>query len=325
MILYFMSILIIPLNIWVASVGICVFSGVSEIFGYYPNDLIFNYNTTEDSSKNFSIINILMLLGYMVSNIVGGLFLDNLPEIYLVILATCIYLCGSLPLLVIYIKNRHNKLFNNEAISNAYLVVKDNKITEKSSSTPKKLVLIYFLIYSLSCVGELNLSGYSLYIYLKTGSYSASALMWAGFELCEIVVYMFMGFITSKLDITKIVVISYILSGMTSLIVLFNLPTVPGIILMSAGGFLYPFIQTFVYNQMLTRSQVVGCTKKMFEYRYYGYSIGNILCVFLGLATLNGMFIVMLVSDCATGILLPYTEEKTRKIIVDDINKNDIK
>ena len=106
MLCYYIFILLIPINVWVACIGILIFSGISESFKNIPTDTVYNYNSLNAGSNTLGFTKVLERLGVVGAQVMGALFLDNLPKWILIIVSLAIYLISTLPLFISYLKSK---------------------------------------------------------------------------------------------------------------------------------------------------------------------------------------------------------------------------
>jgi len=167
----------------------------------------------------------------------------------------------------------------------------------------------------------------SLYLFkVSSSSYGFVSYIQASF-------YAFFGFgcfiagkLDDKIDITNIVSIFCVFSGIVVCIVpfVYNLIWLE-VILFAIIGFLYSFISIFCYSRMMMRCKIMGVGNLALYYRAQASRTSMILI--FGIAAISpilfipSFFIVGgIFASCALAI--PVNEESTRKILVDYLENN---
>ena len=79
--------------------------------------------------------------GLLLAIIMGGLFLEKLGRFIPIIIAIVSYLISIIPLIIYYIKEKKNPIFNKDAVSNAIATFKESKVKKLQEAAIKKKVL----------------------------------------------------------------------------------------------------------------------------------------------------------------------------------------
>lgn len=332
MLLYYIFILLINVNVWVACIGILIFSGISDSFKYIPTDTVYNYNSLNSGSNTLGFTKVIERLGVVGAQVMGALFLDNLQTYILIIVSLSIYLISTLPLFISYIKYRGNSAFNVEGISNAQAQFSHNEEKMKKSKViSKKIFILYVISYMLFCMCDLNMSIFGLFLYVKVDKYYIVGILSIIYYAIQIPFNSLVGKIDQKKDLLPYVVISSIASGLFTVVIGLIMATssfttthiIICMALFAVMGTMYPFVTIFYFDRMLLKSKILGKSNEMIVAREFSGTLAQLLSVVPGLGgSFIAIFIVMGVSFMIGGITLPIVEEKTRKYLVNYLQNN---
>ena len=332
MLLYYIFVLLIGVNVWVACIGILIFSGMSESFKFIPTDAVYNYNSLNSGSNTLGFTKVLERIGVVAAQLMGALFLDNLPQTLLIVISLVLYLVSTLPLFISYFKYRGSSSFNVEGISNAQQQFKTNKEkAEKGKLITKKIFISYCISFALFCMCDLNTSVFGLFLYVKLDKYSIVGILSLLYYAVQIPFNAIVGKIDAKKDLLPYVVVSSIATGcFTAIIGLmmfspnFNtIMIVLSLVFFLIMGAMYPFVTIFFFDRMILKSKIMGKSSEMIAAREYSGTFGQLISV---LPALGGCFpagfIFMGLAFILCGATLPLVEEKTRKWLVNYLQNN---
>lgn len=331
--LYNVFIILLDVNLWVGVCGVCLFYGMDQSFKYCANELIYNYSSLNRGGKSLGITRVFEQLGAIASIIVGGVLLD-IDRVLVVIISLSLYAISLVPLLIYYFKSRKNKLFNKDAISNA--MEKFNKDEEHSAYNKKivkKILFGYALVYFVFCVIDYFPSLYQLQLFFDgsdkfTMAGVFSAIFNAGFGVGSFIA----GKQNDKIDLTRSVQIACGTIGVCMAMLAFVQNEIIIYILFAMTGFVYPYISVFVYQRLLVKSRILGASNWAILYReeasvvsyIFIFGISLILSI-LPKVVLFAIFLVIAAAFIFCIYLIPKNEEKTRKLLVDFLEDNEIK
>lgn len=291
-----------------------------------PSSIIFSYNNLDNSARSMSITLTFEQIGDVSAMILGALFLDNVPVYYLIIISISLYILAVVPLIIFYVKNRKNKFFNKEYVSNALETFKDekkNSIQKLSNSVIKKYGFQHLFYYGTETF--YLLLPLAIYIYYKKFIYAS--IITAIYDIILLIASPVIGWLDEKFDLSKVISIACFLSG--ALIIVFSilvpntnlflvLCILSALISITSG---FPFIITEA--RMLLKTRVLGISNRAIE---------TTLCcglfadaVYQSLGFLLPIFAPMIFGGLgviAFSIINPIVEEKTRKDMVDFIQQN---
>ena len=332
MLLYYIFILLIDVNVWVACVGILIFSGISESFKSIPTDTIYNYNSLNSGSNTLGFTKVLERIGIVTAQVMGALFLDNLPKYILIVISLSIYLISTLPLFISYIKSKGDKTFNIDGISNAQAQFQNNEEkAKKYNEITKKTFVLYGISFMLFCMCDLNTSLFGLFLYVKVDKYSIVGILSMIYYAIQIPFNSLVGKLDQKKDLLPYVVASSIVSGLCTFIIgLMMISSTFGtthivisMVLFAIMGAMYPFVTIFYFDRMLLKSKILGKSNNMIILREYtGYG-AQLLSAIPGLGgSFVALFVFMGAMFIVGGATLPIVEEKTRKYLVNYLQNN---
>lgn len=308
----------------VCIIGICVFSALSSSFGEIPNTAIYNYVSTNKKERTLGWTAFIEQMGYVVALVGGGLFLDNLPIMYLIIASLAIYTVSVIPLVVFYIMNKKNPTFNQEAITNAeeFYSKADNAKTRK---VKKKFILGYLLYTSLACIIDVFYCLLSFSIYIGSSSFFMSGIMCGLFDFLYGLSYMFVGYWYEKKDLKVWAILSGIFICVSYLVIAFVNVQWLTCVLFALNGAVYPVLVMYVYQSLLNKSRILGVSNRVLLARTCGwYAVEGTGYLFAGLCGIIPGFIFVAVVGITGSVLIGVNEDKTNKLLVDFINDNDI-
>jgi len=305
-----------------------IFYGFTVAFKDIPMEFVFSYSTLNKGASSNGFSRLLEYCGVISAIIIGGAFLDNMPKWVAIMVACLAYLISVIPLFVYYLKNRKNKGFNKEAVSNAVESFKDIKIKKHQQNIiSKKLLTRYFIIYLLFCVYDALMSLFNLYLFkVSAESYSFTSYIQASFYAMFGLGCFVAGKMDEKLDLTKIVSLCCVVSGLIVCIIPFVAHMLwLEIILFGIVGFLYSFISIFCYSRMMTRCKIMGVSNRALLNRAQASRWAQM--IIYGVAMISPVMFIpafiltgLMFGSCS--FVIPINEEKTREILVDYLQNN---
>jgi len=328
--LYNIFIFVLDYNLIIGVIGVCIFHSLDHALNYLSREIIFNYSSLTNKNDGKSSIGVTRLfeqIGTIVALLVGGYLLD-INKTLVLIMSLVIYFISVVPLVMFYIKCRHQKTFNKDATSNAVstLSKKNDELKAESKRLSKKLLVTYFFVYFSFAFVDLLQTTYGLFVFSKQGEFAIAGILNAVFNAFYALGFYVAGIINEKHDTTRLVSIASVVIA----IAVVALPFVPinsmFVLICAIYGiiaFSYPFISLFVLDRMLSKSRIMACSNRALYSREtacvtaycFGYSFG-----FIGLL---GIFIVTGVAMLTSAFVIPICEEKTRRHLVDYLQNNE--
>lgn len=305
-----------------------VFHSLAVAFKDLPMELTYNYASYGKGSSSNGLSRLLEYVGVISAIIMGGLFLDYLPKIVVVVIACVCYLISVVPLLIYYVKQKNSATFNKDATSNALESFKSIKIKKHQQKViTRKLLLRYFGIYFAFCVLDAIMNLLSLYLFhISAESYAFTAYIQASFYACFGLGCYIAGKLDEKIDITKIVSINCIVTGILVCIVPFVSTLIwLDVILFGIIGFLYSFISIFCYSRMMTRCKIMGVSNTALNNRAQASRvIQGLIHVIMAIGPVMFIpsFFIIGITFASCSIFIPKNEETTREMLVDYLQNN---
>lgn len=323
--LYQIFIILLNSNTILGIVGISVFSAISYCFKNIPGEIVFNYATSKNqqTTKALGISNVMSQAGYVLAGVLGGVVLDHVSSTVLVIISMSLYCIASIPLFIFYIKNRKQKYFNHENISNAYLYLEHQDTTNKGKKLVKKFKLRYAIVYFLICMID---SGYyllSMYTYIHSGTFALAGIMTGLFDAMYGIGSYVVSKLDEKIDLTPYATFACILIG-----ILYGIMPLLGNILAMYIifvfiGLIYPITTIFLHGRMLSKSQILGISNDCQGIRQNMAVVSPPIIFCFSPLGFIVMFATMGILGSAGGVAMYFNEEKTRKEIVNYLQQND--
>ncbi len=306
------------------AICLVLFSSISYTFNQIPSEAIYNYTTVEKDGKALGIIKFVEQMGFVGATIIGGLFLDKIDEKYVAIISLGLYLISIIPLVIFYIQNKKNPTFNQESVSNMteYYQKTNNKVLSKLQN---KFCFKYYISYVLLCYIDSFYYLISLYLYLKTGSFFMSGLLCGLFDGVYGITSFFAGFVHEKHDLKywsmAIAIIIPILYCITPFV---NITWFTYAVFIFNGA-IYPFLVVYLQQTMLVKSRILGVSNRAILYRLDGWLTSeSTIYLFACFGTMVPCFFIACALSVLGGIMVPYNEESTNRMLVDFINQNEI-
>ncbi len=325
-----LSVLLLDVNLIAGVLLILFFHPMTISFKELPMEITFNYSTVDKGASSTGVSRVFEYVGNVVAIIMGGLFLDYLERYIVIIIAVACYLISVIPLVIYYVKQKNTSYFNSEATSNAEQGYKNIVIKQKMKKrTIKKLVLKYSFIYFVFAVFD-SLMNISMLYMFYTGSeaYSYAGYIQAAFYGFYGIGSLVAGVIDEKKDINVITYIFCILAGISVLFIPLVISNIfVSVLLYSLIGFFYSFVSLFVYSRMMPKARIMGCSNLALYGRVTGCHSSMVMmdaiCI-AGSVMFIPAFVVIAVFFASTAIFAPINEEKTRELVVDYLQNNNL-
>ena len=326
--LYNLFIFVLDSHPVIGIIGVGLFNALDTSLNTLSREIIFNYSSLsqKEGKSSIGVTRLFEQGGTIVALLVGGYLLD-INQTLVLILSLTIYAISVIPLVMFYLKSRHQKTFNKDATSNALdTLTKDEELKKESKRITKKMLVTYFLVYFCFAFVDLLQTTFNLYIFVKQGEFSTAGILNAVFNTFYAVGFYVAGIINEKYDTTKLVSISSILIAICTI----ALPFIPIenmfiLVCIDFGviAFFYTFISLFVLDRMLLKSRIMGCSNKALYMRETGCITAYILGFGMGFIGLIAIFVITSISMLASAFVIPAAEEKTREHLVDYLQNNE--
>lgn len=332
MVLYCTCLTFISQQLFVGCVLCALFSGLDQSFNNLSVETLLNYAMSSNmDSKSIGRTRVFEKLGVFAGLIVGGLILDvNVLIVY--IMAVLLYLIAILPLFVYYLRNRKKASFNKELVSNAVLKDKD---VEHKKGTLKYVFTSVLLCYGVVYAGTASLdivSGMFNLATMQTGgvSYSLCSMFILTIDLAYCISNIVMSKLDRKYDLLNVVRIACLVECVVLVAITF-VNIVPIIfVLFAIFGFACAMISAFILQRFVQKSRILGKSNEALVVREIAcvsaYVVLYLIVVVFAVleVSIRYFFLVSAVTMIISVFLIPYMEERTRKMLVDYVEDNEV-
>lgn len=327
MIMYSIFIFVIEKHLWIGIVGLCLFYGISDAFKRIPLEVILNYSSTEakEEASGLGFTRLMEQVGCLVAILVGGFLLD-VNKAIVVVISLVLYVGSCVPLVLYYLKSRKDPLFNKDVVSNAQLTFKkDEKTRSVGKSIIFKILVMYGLTYFVYCFVDALTFAYNIHLFVVNGSYGTAGVFSAIYNGAFGLGSYFFGKLNEKRDLQKIVVISCIVCGLAVFPIWFVKSIWVNYILFAVIGFMYSSICLFMFQRLITKSRILGVSNNALFVRELTSNVSVIVPILTGcFGTMIPSFILMAVCFGISAWLIPFGEERTRRLLVDYLQYNEV-
>ena len=326
--MYSLFVIIINYNLWVGVVGVIIFNGINSAFSAMPREYILNYsslnNNNEESSLGFT--RFMEQVGVFISYLVGG-YLLGINKFIVVAISLAIYLASVVPLVMFYNKSKKDKTFNSDAVSNAQLTFKANDKEKYSYGKvlTKKIIFLYGVSYFFYCFVDAYSKLFNIHLFATTGSYAIAGVFNAIYNATFGIGSYIFGKISQKKDILTHVVVCLVIMGACILTISFVEIDWLRYVLFGVLGFVYSPVPLFNFQRLITKSRILGKSNVALYVREQSSNISIIVACGAGLfGTIVPSFIIIATNLFVSAAMMPFREEKSRRLLVDYLQFNEI-
>lgn len=326
MVLYNVCILFIDKNIYLFSILTYLFKGVDTSIDEMSKEIIYNYSSLNKDSGSLGFTRLIEKIGIVCATLVGGFLLD-INKTIVICIALGIYSISLIPLLMFYFKSKNSIVFNKDATSNAMETLNNNEGKSKGFTLTKEFLFRYFIVYFLFAFIDVTPVIFKLFVFSTGGKYAIVGIYAAIYEISYGLGGFIFGKIDEKKDTTKLVILGSIALGLVNiLLVVFKVPVILGVLFFLIGTFM-PMLSIYVLQRYLTKSRILGVSNIALLQRNCSCASAYILLYGFGAIfnMLLPVFILVSVGMELSAFAIPYNEEKTRKILVDVLQNNEIR
>lgn len=312
-------------------IGIGVAYSFSYAFKYIPTEVLFAYvnaNKKVGTGKQLAITKILEQFAMISGVLLGGLVLDNFDMRIMILISVILYLIGALPQLIYYICTMRTRKVNQEYATYAHIALKEqSNDKEFANGVSKKIRMAYGLFYFLQESWQAVYVLIPLFTYTLTGSFTYSAIATAIFDGFYGVFCLIASRLNEKKDLTLTASICGVIVGLCDVSIIFlNSTNIWIIYIISAiMSIAYSFAYFFMYDRMLKKSKIVGRNTTCVINKINMFFLSTCFVAMFGLISIPVGFCVGGGMSILSGTSIPYIEEKTRRILVDHLEDNEIR
>lgn len=311
-------------------IGIGVAFSCSYTFKHIPKEVLFAYVNAPKERGTGTHLAKGKLIGQMAlicGTILGGIALDYLSTLFLVVVSISLYFIGAMPLMIYFIIHRKDENRNEEYSTMEHINLKtESNNREMSNSASKKIVKEYLKFYFLQESWNAMYILLPLLMFTITGTFTTSAIASALFDgLYGVGCYLFEK-LDAKKDLTTLSVIAGVLLGLGGILLIFIKTVILFCIVVSLMAICYSLIFFFSYHRMLAKSKLVGRSIECIVNKLNMYFVTTGIIVFFGIfLPVQICFVVAGTMSIGGAVSIPYVEEKTRRILVDHLEDNEIR
>lgn len=312
-------------------IGIGVAYSFSYAFKYIPTEVLFAYvNGTkkQGTGRQLAISKTLEQLSIIIGVIVGGVFLDNFDMRLMIIISIILYLIGAVPQLIYYFATLKVRKVNQEYATYAHIALKEHSNDVNfANKVSKKIRVTYALFYFLQESWQAIYNIIPLFTYILTGSFTYSAIATAIFDGVYGVCCLIASRLNNRKDLTVVASISGVLVGICSIAMVFVRADIVWVVyiisfIMASS---YSFAYFFMYDRMLKKSKIVGRNTTCVINKINMFFLSTCFVTAFGFISIPIIFCVGGGMSILSGATIPYIEEKTRRLLVDHLEDNEIK
>ena len=312
-------------------IGIGVAYSLSYAFKYIPTEVLFAYVNAKKkvgTGRQLAISKTLEQLSIIIGVLIGGLFLDFLDMRVMIIVSISLYAIGAVPQLLYYLVNKKKSKINQEYASYAHIALKETSQDKVfANKVSKKVRVQYVLFYFLQESWQSIYIMIPLLTFTLTGVYTYSAIATAIFDGVYGVGCIIAGKLNNKKDLTIVSSILGVGVGLMAISMVFVKAEYIWLIYVLCGvmAFSYSFAYFFMYDRLLKKSKIIGRNTTCIINKIYMFMLSTCCIVSCGLISLPVAFCVGGGMSMLSGASIPYVEEKTRRMLVDHLEDNEIR
>ncbi len=298
-----------------------MFSALENSFNFVPIDIIYNYVSQGADEKTLGSTKFLDQLGWFVAGIVGGLFLDFIPQFIVVAFSLTMFVGSAIPLVVFYFKFKNTANFNQDFVSYAVAQEQDSdKVKKLKNSFLKKHFLTYFLtgpaIYVFYYIAI-------VIVYLETNSFFIAGLVNSIYDGIYGISCLFVGKMLTKVDGKNYasLVIVFIITSVFVMFFVRNIYLICALYWISA--IVQPILNMHLYQDYLDKARILGLGNQILLNQNNAAWFSYVFCYLSGTFGLLSIIIYSSVVSMIGLFVARRNETGTTKDLVDYLNRNE--
>jgi len=333
--IYSLCIFILDYNLVLGVVLVGVFYAMSFSLKELPMEIIFNYSSVSEgsegsSSKGLGMSRMFEQIGLLIAIVMGGLFLEKLGKVIPIIIAIVTYLISIVPLVIYFVKEKKNPLFNKDAVSNAIAAFKESKVKKLQEGVIRKKVLfnIWLGYFIKSTVDEVT-TVFMIFLFAKNpDAYSLAGYMQASMWFMFGVGCLAYDKLAEKWDFTKpcqicTLIVSLVVIALPFTVIYNCVPV--AIALFAVMGFFYGPISSFGVSNLLSKTRILGISNEGLCSRALGYCVARYPAFIVSMFGLAAIPFALFTASAIQAVAIyssPKLEEQNRELIVDYLQNN---
>ena len=312
--LYSVCIILLPINMLAFSILLCIFYALNLSLSAPCEEIILNYSSDDNYSKNLGITEFLTYLFSFLSVIIGGYLLDSLNSWIVSIISISLYAVSIIPLVIFYIKNKNSPTFNQELTTNA--VELDKNFAEKQQ-VRKRLIVRSCLIMGLAYCCEAIYPLISFITYTKFDLFTISAIIYGLSDFMYGISSLVIGKFNETKDLSVITQISAFICAVTMAAIPFINNQIVLMLFVCILAICNPVFYMYLDNNMVQKTRILGISNAG---RFYNTTTLNTTIASIGLiglcGTLTPCFMVGGLGMLALSVFVVKHEEKSTDIML---------
>ncbi len=311
-------------------IGIGVAFSCSYTFKHIPKEVLFAYvNAPKERGTGTHLAKgkLIEQTALICGTILGGIALDYLDTLVLVIISISLYFIGAMPLMIYFIIHRKDENQNEEYSTMEHISLKtESNNREMSNSASKRVVKEYLKFYFLQESWNAMYILLPLLMFTITGTFTTSAIASALFDgLYGVGCYLFEK-LDAKKDLTALSVVAGVILGLSGISLIFIKNMIVFYLIVALMAICYSLIYFFSYHRMLMKSKILGRNINCIINKINMYFVTTGIIVSFGIfLPVQACFVVAGTMTIGGAVAIPYVEEKTRRILVDHLEDNEIR
>lgn len=307
-------------SIWVILVT-ALFSGLENSFNSLPAEIIWNYVSNGADERKLGFTNFLDQMGWLVAGIVGGAFLDYIPQFVVVLVSLTIFVVSAVPIFIFYFKFRKTPYFNVDYIS-SYAQGEESEELKKRQNTFLKKHFITFMLIAPTFYMFYYLT--SAILYVNTGSFFLTGTITSIYDGLYGFACLYCSKFLTKVDGKKYACLVAIYMCCVMLGVCFIPNLIVKIVLFLSASFIQPVLNIYKVQNFLDKARIIGLGNNVVINQANAHWASNTVCYAVG--AIFGIVPVCIFSVIIATIgvfAMSKFDKDTTKELVDYLSENE--
>ncbi len=306
-------------NIWLIIVT-AIFSGMEGSFNYQPIDIIWNYVSEGADERKLAFTNFLDQMGWLIAGIVGGLFLDFIPQWIVITVSLLLFVASAVPMVVFYFKFKNAPYFNEDFVST---LIQREQENEKVRKMKKEFIREHFITFFL--IAPTTWLFYyitSMILYLNTESFFITGTITSIYDGMYGFACLYCGKFLTKVDGKKYacMVSVYMIICMLVIYLVPNLYVIVPVFL--SMSLVQPILNIFKVQNFLDKARVLGVANNITVNASNSACLSNFVCYGIGAIGVLPLVITAMVFAAVGTYMMHHTDKKQTKKLVDFLYTN---
>lgn len=299
-----------------------VFSGLENSFNYQPTDIIWNFVSEGADERKLAFTTFLDQMGWLIAGIVGGAFLDYIPQWIVVAFSLTLFVASAVPIFIFYFKFRKTPYFNVDYISS---IAQREAENQKLKKIQKSFIRDHFITFVLIApTWYLFYYLTSTTLYLSTGSFFITGTVTSIYDGLYGFACLYCGKFLTKVDGKKYACMVAIYMCIVMLVIYFVPNLIVRIAVFESAAFIQPVLNMYKHHNFLDKARILGLGNKVTLNQNNATISSNAICYTVG--AIGGMLPIVIFSVCMALVgsaALSRLDSKLNKNLVDFLSGND--